>query len=145
MIVVCPGAAGELWAFLADMLRRGRQNTMESQPASGGEVTGLAGEGLGGAMAGRAESAARQAEPVLGGVAVGPAGEGLGSVMAGRARTAARLVEITTLHDGGGQRSLLAGRAPMGVGNALEGRLGSAAVSGGIRAKLGTEAARWAR
>ena len=85
-------------AFLAGMLRRGRPNTMKS-PASGGEVTELAGEGLGGAMAGRAESAARQAEPVLGGV---------------------------------------------GVGSALEGRLGSAAVSGGVLAKLGTEAARWA-
>ena len=78
---------------------RGRPK-MRSQPASDGEVIGLAGEGLGGVMAGRAESAARQAEPALGGVAVGLAGEGLGSLMAGRAGSAARVAKLPTLQHG---------------------------------------------
>ena len=80
---------------------------------------------------------------------------GLGSLMAGRAGLAARLAELPTLQGGratkgvwlkGGRRrkSSSVGLAPFGVGSSLEGRLGSAAAGGGVLAKLGTEAARWA-
>ena len=73
LIVVCPGAAGELPAFFANMWGRGslpqarkaiwlrdRPNMMGSQPASDGGVVGPGCQGLGGLTARRAGLAARR-------------------------------------------------------------------------------------